>query len=328
MKQQLRLGSESIKLQNKSFGRAYVLFQLVTDTTGTNVDDSTNLDLTKLRISIDLKQGGIRETSSFNGVAPLGLEVLKQINPNYSTDINFDTSGLTCQGAYVYNISLTSDLRLVKVPLLWGGYQLKADDELTFNIDQIPGIYNAGCAIASTAYLVVEEANDINQTDVNLPFYYPITADKNSPSFSPKGASEIMLISTSKTQKLSDAIFTSAEVRSAQVNDRFDIYSLAQLRFDKQITNLGASIYESVNIYNVEPSALTDVQVDLGVNTTNVIDGAQFLYVSKVLFSTEIAMRSIAHANKVAERKLSYRGLGKQRNVQTTGPLRKALSRI
>jgi hypothetical protein len=269
--------------------------------------------LSKVRISIDLKQGGVRETSSFNGVAPVALEILKSINPQYQNDISFNPiSGLTCQGAQVYTISATSDLRLVKIPLLWGGYQLKADDSLTFNIDQIPGLYNACCSASSTAYLVIEEASDINQTDVNLPFYYPITADKNSPSFSLKGTSEIMLLSSTPTGSLSRAIFTSAEIRSSHVNDRFDLYTLAQLRFDKKITNLLPNLSESTNIYNVEPSALTDAQIDLGINTTQVVDGAQFLFSSKVLFSPEISMRAIAHASKVQERKLNARGLGKR----------------
>jgi hypothetical protein len=311
MKQQLRLGSESITLTNKSFGRAYLQFQLVTDTTA-GTDNDTNLDLSKVRISIDLKQGGVRETSSFNGVGPVALEILKAVNPLYQSDINFANTGLTCQGAQVFAISGTSDLRLVKIPLLWGGYQLKADDSLTFNIDQIPGLYNAACTAGSTAYLVIEEASDINQSDINLPYYFPITADKNSPSFSLKGTSEVMLLSSTRTTQLSDAIFTSAEIRSSHVNDRFDLYTLSQLRFDKQITSSPANIYESTNIYNVEPSALSEVQVDLGINSTQVVDGAQFLFTSKVLFSPEIAMRAIAHSNKVTQRKLNLRGLGKR----------------
>jgi hypothetical protein len=313
MKQQLRLGSESITLTNKSFGRAYLQFQIVTDQTAGS-DDDTNLDLSKVRISIDLKQGGVRETSSFNGVGPVALEILKAVNPQYEGDVNLNpVTGLTCQGAQVYQISPTSFLRLVKIPLLWGGYQLKADDSLTFNIDQIPGLYNACCSAGSTAYLVIEEANDINQSDVNLPYYYPITADKNSPSFSLKGCSEIMLLSSSRTGTLSNAIFTSAEIRSSHVNDRFDLYTLAQLRFDKKLTISNTPNYfESTNIYNVEPSALSEVNVDLGINTTSVVDGAQFLFSSKVLFSSEIAMRAIAHSNKVTQRKLNLRGLGKR----------------
>lgn len=312
MKQQLRLGSESITLTNKSFGRAYLQFQLVTDTTA-GTDDNTNLDLSKVRISIDLKQGGVRETSSFNGVGPVALEILKSVNPLYDGDINLNsTTGLTCQGAPVYAISATSDLKLVKIPLLWGGYQLKADDSLTFNIDQIPGLYNSACSAGSTAYLVIEEANDINQSDINLPYYFPITADKNSPSFSLKGSSEIMLLSTTRTSTLSNAVFTSCEVRSSHVNDRFDLYTLAQLRFDKKITVTAANYFESTNIYNVEPSALSEVNVDLGINSTQVVDGAQFLFSSKVLFAPEIAMRAIAHSSKVTQRKLNLRGLGKR----------------
>lgn len=311
MKQQLRLGSESIKVVNKSFGRAYILFQLVADT-GAGSDDSTNLDLSKVRVSIDLKQSGIRETSSFNAVAPVGLGRLKAISANYTNALNIDTAtGVTCQGAYIADNGAGVNYRNVQVPLLWGGYNLHADDVITFNIDQIPGLYNTACANASTAYLVIEEANDVVQTDINLPYYYPITADKNSPSFTLKGASEIMLVSNTAKGTLSDSIFTSAEVRSTHVNDRFDLYTLAQLRYDKCV-DLSAIVYESTNIYNVEPSALSDVQVDLAVNTTSVVDGAQFLFCSKVLFSGEMANRAVAHHSALQSHKLRLRGLGRR----------------
>lgn len=307
MKQQLRLGSESIPVRNKSFGRAYILFQLVADST--IQDDTTNLDLSKVRISIDLKQGGIRETSSFNAVAPVGLERLKGISSNYSNALLIDnTTGVTCQGAYIADDGANIVYRNVKVPLLWGGYNLSADDVITFNIDQIPGLYNAGCSASSTAYLVIEEAHDVIQADINLPFYYPITADKNSPSYTLKGASEIMIVSNTLKGTLAQSIFNSAEIRSKSVNDRFDLYSLAQLRYDRQV-DLSSPLYESVNLYNVEPSALSDVQVDLSINTTSVVDGAQFLFVSKVLFNEEIATRALSKSYSINLAKQKMRGL-------------------
>lgn len=306
MKQQLRLGSESIPVRSRSFGRAYILFQIVADSS--IQDDSTNLDLSKVRISIDLKQGSIRETTSFNAVAPVGLERLKGIASNYSNAIGIDnTTGVTCQGAYIADDGANVFYRNVKVPLLWGGYNLHADDVITFNIDQIPGLYNAGCQ-NSTAYLVIEDANDVIQADINLPYYYPITADKNSPSYTLKGASEIMLISNTLKGTLAQSVFNSAEIRSKSVNDRFDLYTLAQLRYDRQV-DLSAPLYESVNIYNVEPSALNDVQVDLSINTTTVVDGAQFLFCSKVLFENEIAQRAIAKSYSLNLAKQKMRGL-------------------
>jgi hypothetical protein len=315
MKQQLRLGSESIKVVNKSFGRAYILFQLVADT-GAGVDDSTNIDLSKVRISIDLKQGGVRETSSFNAVAPVGLGRLKTISSNFSNAVNIDTaSGVTCQGQYIGDDGGAINYRNVQVPLLWNGYNLSADDCITFNIDQIPGLYNTACATASTAYLVIEEANDVVQTDINLPYYYPITADKNSPSFTVKGASEVMIISNTLKPNFQDSIFTALEIRSGSVNDRFDLYTLAQLRYDRAI-DLSSPLYESTNVYNVEPSALNDVQVDLAVNTTSVVDGAQFLFISKVLFAGEMAYRALAKTSEIQNKKLKLRGLGiKDRSV-------------
>ena len=310
MKQQLRVGSESIKIVNRNFGRAYLLFQIVADTS-IAADDTTNLDLTKVRISIDLKQGGVRETSSFNAVGPIGLGRLKTISANYTNALNIDTAtGVTCQGAFIGDNGAGVNYRNVQVPLLWGGYSLKADDYITFNIDQIPGLYNATCATSSTAYLVIEDSHNVIQTDINLPYYYPITADKNSPSFTLKSASEIMLLSNTIQTILPNSVFTSCEIRSKTINDRFDLYTLAQLRYDKAV-DLSAVLYEATNIYNVEPSALTDVQVDLGINTNAVIDGAQFLFCSKVLFVQEMAQRAMVKFNKIQERNQELRGLGR-----------------
>ena len=302
MKSQLRIGSDSKKFQSIAFKRAYLLVQKIPNVVGVSSD--LDLDLTKLRTSIDLKQGNVQDSTSFDAVGPTVLGAMKSNNNTTLVSCGFNPSGLTCEGIQAGS----SDTYTLEIPLLWGGYILKGQDELTFNVDIIPGFFSSDCDNNSSVYLVVEPDSDVTQLDINLPIYYPITSDKNSPSFNEKAISELYLINSARYDFALSQPYQSIELKSQWVNDRFDSVTLEQKRFhcDNQV-----GINGNNTIYNVEPSALTDVEINLGVVTTAVTTGANYLFVSRVLTSEQMMKRAIVHNRKVLERKASFRGVSK-----------------
>lgn len=299
MKTQLRIGSDQKRISAMSFKRAYLLVQKVPNVAGTSA--STDLDLTKLRCSIDIEQGSVKDSTSFDAVAPVVLGALRSANSTALSSIGFDNGGLTCEGV----ASSSNTLFTLEVPLLHGGYIVKREDVITFNIDIIPGFFSSDCDANSSVYLVIEPDSDISQIDVNLPVYYPITQDKNSPSYNENQVSEVYLIDSAR-YTYANAPFQSIEVKSQYVNDRFDTVTLEQKRYAdlNQVGSHGNSL-----ISNVEPSALCDVELNLGVNTTNVVTGAQFVYVSRCITGADITQRAIKHNKKVTMRKAQLRGL-------------------
>jgi hypothetical protein len=299
MKTQLRIGSDQKTLSAISFKRAYLLIQKIPNVPGTS--SNLDLDLTKLRCSIDIQQGNVKDSTSFDAVAPTVLGALRSANSTALTSIGFNPSGLTCQGV----ASSSNTLFTLEVPLLHGGYIVKAEDKITFNIDIIPGFFSSDCDASSSVYLVIEPDSDIQQIDVNLPVYYPITQDKNSPSYNEKQVSEVYLIDSAR-YTYATAPFQSIEVKSSYVNDRFDTVTLEQKRFH-DLNQVG--VHGNSLISNVEPSSLCDVELNLGVNTSNVVTGAQFCYVSRCVTSAEITNRAIRHNKKVSMRKAQRRGL-------------------
>jgi len=299
MKQQLRIGTNTINLKGQSFGNAYLLVQGV----GTiDLKDSDFL-LPNLRIRIDLKQSNVKDSTSFNAVGPCFRGAYEYQDPNYIKDLGFDATGQSLTGKLLPGSTTQS---VFTIPLLSGGYILRDEDCISFVIEVLPTFFSANTSNASSVNLVIEADNDIEQTDINLPVYEPITTDRQSPAYSYDSVSEISLINCVSNYTFATDPFASIEVRSKHVNDTFDLYTLADKRF-QQATQ--TAVNGTTEIYNFEPSTIDSVQININVVTANVVSGSQFLFVSKTLFSTLVAMKSIAHAEKVTNRKLMVRGI-------------------
>lgn len=306
MKIQLRQGSESHTIKAQSFKRAYLLIQSVGNAP-TDAPTDADINLSQLNITLELYQGDRLYTSSFNGVAPVALGALKQRATGSVNSYNFANTGLTCQGQPIQaNGGGNVYLNNVFVPLLWGGYNVKGDDYLKVIVNTNPGFFGGANGNSSSFYLVTEESTDVNQMDVNIPYYYPITIDKTNPQFSESACSEIYLLNTAP-YTFGTQPFQSVEVRSKYVNDRFDNFTLETLCND---IGEGRSFDLGCNeIYNVEPSTLEDVQINLDVNTSVVANGAQWLFVSRTGFSTAILEKAVERETKINVSKAIARGV-------------------
>lgn len=299
MKQQLRIGSNSVSVKGQSFGRAYLLIQGV----GAAALVNTDFLLSNLRIRIDLAQADVKDSTSFNAVGPLAKGVFDYANGSYFTDLGLANNGQSLRGKLLAGSTTQCTFA---IPLLDGGYILRGEDNINFIIDVLPTFFTANSTNASSVNLVIESANDIEQTDINLPVYEPITNDRQSPAYTYDACSEIALINAIANYTFATEPFTSIDVRSKHVNDSFDMYTLS----DKRLDDIDqTAIFGSSKIFYVEPSTLEQVQCNLNITTANVTIGSQFLYVRKTLMSSQLSARSIAHQNKIQSRKLNSRGI-------------------
>ena len=301
MKQQLRIGSNPITLQGNSFGRAYLLVQTVTTNQNIQNDDC---DLNYLRTQIEISQGGVKDSTAFNAVGPVTRAISElSYQSQLGADWNLSQSGQNLGGV------LTSKTTAVfYVPLLEGGYILKGDDYIRFNIDVLPTFFNSATINGSSVYLVTEEANGIVQADVNIPVYEPITTDKQSPAFTYDAVSECSFLNAvaipGRWEYASDPL-QSVDFRSEYVTEQFDIQTL----YAKNIVCCGNPLTNSHPIYYVEPSALWDVQIGLAINTTNVTIGSQFLYARKVITAPALVQRAVTQEAKITKSSLRKRGV-------------------
>jgi hypothetical protein len=299
MKQQLRIGTNTINLKGQAFGTAYLLVQGVGAAALTNADFA----LANLRIRIDLKQANLKDSTSFNAVAPTFRGACEYQHPSMLTDLGFSANGQTLRGKLLTGSTTQSAFT---VPLLSGGYILSDEDCISFVIEVLPSFFTANSSNASSVNLVIESDNDIQQVDVNLPVYEPITTDRQSPAYSYDSVSQVVLINTNTAYTFANDPFNSIEVRSKHVSDTFDIFTLFDKRTYKSTQQLANG---TTHIYDFEPSTIDNVQINLNVVTANVISGSQFLYVSKTLMSTTLAVKSLLQSDKIASRKLSARGV-------------------
>ena len=225
MKQQLRIGSNAVKIQGQSFGRAYLLIHGYGASTLVNTD----FLLTNLRIRIDLQQADVKESTSFNAVGPVAKGILDYAKADYFTQLGLANNGQSCIGKLLAGSTTQSTFA---VPLLDGGYILRDEDYINFVIDVLPTFFTANTTSGSSVNLVIESANDINQIDINLPVYEPITNDRQSPAYTYDACSEIALINAVANYTFATEPFTSIDVRSKHVSDSFDMYTLSDKRAD------------------------------------------------------------------------------------------------
>lgn len=302
MKQQLRIGSNPVTVRGIAFSRAYLLVQGV----GAGAIVDTDFLLNNLRIRIDVNQGDVKDSTSFNAVGPLMRGAIEYEQSTYINNLNLSATGQTCGGVLLAGLT---DQSVFSVPLLDGGYILRGEDSISFFIDVLPTFFSANVTNASSVNLVIESGNDIEQIDVNIPVYEPITNDRQSPAYSYDSVSEIFLINAITPYVFSNDPFTSIDVRSQYVNDSFDSNTMADKRLEDFVTDtlIGCSL-----IYAVEPNTLFDVQVSLTITTANVTIGSQFLYIRKTLLTPQMTARSIAHESKKMFRNLKHRGINQR----------------
>jgi len=311
MKIQLRQGAESYTLKATSFKKAYILIQSVGNLPA-DAPTLSDINLSNINVTMELHQAGTTVTTSFNGVGPAIYGALKQQDPTSVFGLGFNTAGTACRGQVIQaNGAGKVYLNNLAVPLLEGGYMLKNEDYIKININTTPGFFGGLNNVSSSFYLVTEEALDIQQVDINLPYYYPITIDKTNPQFSQKACSEIYLLN-SAPYSFATQPYQSIEVRSKYVNETFDNFTLetkSHVEGYGRIADGGSN-----KIYDVEPSALEDVQINLNVNTSLVTNGANWLFVSRTDFSSPLLMRAQAHNEAVLIKKARARGLMTKHN--------------
>ncbi|MEY2671326.1 MAG: hypothetical protein RLZZ577_1642 [Bacteroidota bacterium] len=311
MKQQLRIGSNPITLQGTSFGRAYLLVQGV----GAAPIADTDFSLQYLRTQIEISQAGVKDSTAFNAVGPF-TRAINELNWNtfaagspFSSDIpsfNVSPDGQTLAGVYTDGTATSS---VFYIPLLEGGYILKGDDYIRFNIDVLPTFFSSNVTAGSSVYLVTEEANGIVQADINIPVYEPITTDKQSPSFTYDAISEVAFLNAVECAgpnfNYGKDPLQAVDFRSQYVTEQFDIQTL----YAKNLYQNSNPLTNSHAIYYVEPSALWDVQIGLAINTSQVIIGSQFLYVRKVLTGAALVQRAAMQEAKITKTSLRKRGV-------------------
>lgn len=309
MKQQLRIGSNPIVLSGTSFGRAYLLVQGV----GVGPLVNTDFNLNYLRTQIEISQAGIKDSTAFNAVGPV-TRAINELNytANPGATTGFPSWGVASNGQSLTGVitdPTTLNTSVFYIPLLDGGYSLKGDDYIRFNIDVLPTFFSSNVTSGSSVYLVTEEANGIVQTDVNIPVYEPITTDKQSPAFSYDAVSVCQFLNAvecdSRYFDYTIDPLQAVDFRSQFVTEQFDIQTL----YAKNLVNNSNPLVNSHTIYSVEPSALWDAYIGLAINTSSVTIGSQFLYVSKVLTGSSLLSRAVEHEAKIMKTNLKMRGV-------------------
>lgn len=308
MKIQLRQGTDSFKLTAQSFKRAYLLIQSVGDG-GSSAPSTNDINLNNLNVTVELHQSGETYLTSFNAVAPTVLGAMKSKNPNSVSAIGFNANGTSCRGNVVSSAT-GNYVNEVYVPLLWDGYVLGEQDYVKITTTTIQGLFGGSNTSNSSFYIVVEEGAEVNQLDVNIPVYYPITIDKTNPQFNEELASELYLINSVPSYTFETQPFRSIEIRSNHLNDAYDLYTLETL---SNVYGYGRSKdFGSNLIFNVEPSRLSHVLVNMDVNVANVTNGANWLFISRVCSNEMVAHNAIIRQEKFNTRKAIQSGLIKQ----------------
>lgn len=314
MKRQIRNnGSEVVQIKGTSFKKLYL--QIVTvgpdDTTAPSNKD---IDLTRIRIGLELTQHGQSMSSSFNAVGPTALGVLKNKDVYGMNNVGFNpTIGTTCSGYTIQDVGSGLPFQnLLVIPILYNGMTLTEDDCLEVKIDLLTGLFSSGNATDdSKVYLVTEEGSDVEQLDLQLPVFYPLTVDKQSPAFNENAVSEVAILSSWSDGDSREFAIQNVDLKSQYVNERYDQVTL----YAKQIIETPSFVDGfNVLINNSFPSTLDKFELNLDVDTSKLHNGCEFVYVLRAKHNARLASRALTHRAKVGKRKALARGLNVPKN--------------
>lgn len=309
MKKQIQNGNDFLVLKDCAFQQAYI--HLIAVPTAGNVLDSKSINLQTFIITIEAQNEGIKKTVSFNGVGPAMKYTVDNPSVVAKADINWNDLQPTFKG--ISNYGIVDENSFMKLPLL-ENWILKGSDYVKISVqwNKSNVFQSMADPNLSQAYICTKEGNDITQIDMNLPDYIPINNTTQSPSFSWGSISRMYLLTSINSNP-----FNSINFNSEQVHLELDSDDLALMAYENNvriIPSLSPPDVESfqssmIKIIDVEPSAITKVNVNMSIDTASVTSNCSYVYIEEVITSKSITLKGLAHAKKVERRKLSFRGL-------------------
>ena len=133
-----------------------------------NEGTTTNIDLSKIQVSLVINQGGKAIRSNIN-LAPLfALACSKTAVTQYAGTSN---SVLSTSNSIGLPIEVgTNTRRLVRIPILVHDYDLKGNDSITLEVNQFD--FDGANVTSSTVYAYIKETTDVKQNAIYVPRTY------------------------------------------------------------------------------------------------------------------------------------------------------------
>lgn len=308
MKEQLKnAGTDRKILRNRNIKRTYLMIHGIQDVVNT-APATSNIDLSKLRVTLSLNQLGKTITSTFNGIPPVIVGQMRQGYQSISA-VNFASSGTTCAGETIVTAGASTYAEtLLIVPLTFEPIILKGNDNLTIDFDLGSALFSSALNDSSKVYLCYEDGSDLHQLDMSLPQYTMITSEKSQVEFTYPSCSQVYLLDSGGTDDRSDIPWDSIEIKSKHFNDRYDKLDLISLNKLNQVSPL-ADLNNNFNVVDATESALVDVNITIALDPTLITTNNQFLYVENVGFNPNVTRRAVDISNKINYNKTIQRGV-------------------
>lgn len=310
MKTQIQnLGTDEIIIRNRSVKRSYLVIHAVAESVATALTSSA-IGLDSIRIDLKLDQAGKSIKSSFNAAPSVVRSVVNGTESGSAILMNGD--GKHCRGSVVkINTISTAEEAVLVVPLTDTPIILKGRDQLCINIDLLSGHFGTECDATSKVYLVYEDGSDLNQFDMVLPVYKPITSEKNDGVISAKMLSQFMVIDTVNTTTLNytKSCVNSVEIDSKYYKERHDQIGMVADKINEKGHSDALKDGCNYDLLNIYPSALESVSINYSVDTSKVVSGTQYLYYLAHEANTAIAKKGQERVVKVHNLKLRSRGV-------------------
>lgn len=316
MKQQLRVGSETIVLRNVSTNRVRLYAHIIADAVNVALLD-TACDLSAVNISMKLVQGGKEISTSFPLHPCAGVTALKSKDPAGTTAYGFASTGATARGIILITEGVaTKNESLIPCDLIDNPLALTGNDrlEITFNIQS--GVFASVNDASSYMYLLVDDDTDVVQADMSLPTYTPVTTDKSDVQYSFPMLSELALLNINGTNGLGNNPYSNLTINSKYSNETFSPVDLS-IRSASLINCQAGVTSGSKNNFLVlrNPShlALYDVKVGLSVDTSLLSNKNNWIYTKSVVTNSEVAVHGSMRDIRIKRDKLRRRGIESRR---------------
>ena len=299
MQKQLIQGTDGIVLKNIAFRKVYLLLQYQVSNP---VILNQGVKLNAINIDIEVSQQGIKKNTFFQGLPAFVRGASEMQYSWYTNAVNNVTTLESSQGCIIDSANV---VRQVFIPLLESDFNLKGNDEINIQVQQLDTLFGSA-NISNQTYLCVETGIDINQTSIKMPYYDILTNDRTQYLKDVSDISKLSLIGSFPFNYSDTTPFMSLDVRSKYYNDNFN---QDQLIAKNNFGTYSASSSCVVRVFDVKEKILEQCSLQLNIDTSKIVTGVNWVYYEQITPNPIIFERALVRDNKIKKSKFQKLGM-------------------
>jgi len=295
MQQYIAQSGDVVRLKNSSIRKSSLRFEI---TRANPAVANQGIDLSKVNITIEVMQKGIKRTTTFPALNAYNFSFLDKFDSKVINLAPITALGLNTTGGEIFTNG-ADRTQMFEIPVTKFPFLLQGDDYMNVTVQILSGAYGSA-NVNSVCYFVTKDGTDLVQEAIILPKYLPVT-DNRSDLKEDLGTicSLALFNSNNLTADQGDCVYNSVDIKSAYYNDNITSTELLEKSADYSGRMNFFNLFQSSNKFLKNASIYANVQV------ASVTVGIDYVYYEEVVPSASLFQAQQKRNQRIAFSKLN-----------------------